>query len=414
MLTASSCPPGPNGPLDPRVRRLERRLYAYAGLEDFVLLYPLYALLFAEHGLTTAEISSLFAIWCVVGLLVEVPSGVWADVVSRRAVMVVGPVLTACGFALWALTPSYAAYAAGFTLWAIGGSLRSGSMEALVHDELERLGAADRYGRVMGRAAAVSMAATATATAAATPALAFGGDTLVWAGSIAACLLCAAVGATLPEHRAAAHPRAKAELPGYVATLRDGLTEVRGSRPVRRAMVLAVVITSVWGVLDEYVPLLAASTGVATETVPLLVLVVWVGVTLGSLLVTAGERLADRTVAALVAAAAAALAAGALSGVPAGFVLLGAAFGTFQLADVLADVRLQSAITGRSRATITSLTGLGTNIVSLLAYGAYAALSPFVSHGAVFALLALPYLLVAAALGRARRPAQAPAGQETQ
>ncbi|MGX6742103.1 MFS transporter [Streptomyces xantholiticus] len=409
MLTVSSCP---NAPLGPRVRSLERKLYAYAGLEDFVLLYPLYALLFAEHGLTTAEISSLFAIWCAVGLLVEVPSGVWADVVSRKALMAIGPVLTAGGFALWALTPSYAAYAAGFTLWAIGGSLRSGSMEALVHDELERLGAADRYGRVMGRAAAVGMAATATATAAAAPALAFGGDTLVWGGSIAACLLCAAVGATLPEHRTTGHHE-KTERPGYVATLRDGLAEVRGSRPVGRAMVLAVVITSVWGVLDEYVPLLAASTGVATETVPLLVLVVWVGVTLGSLLVGPGERLTDRTVAALVAVAAVALAAGALSGTPTGFVLLGAAFGVFQLADVLADVRLQAAISGPSRATITSLTGLGTNIASLLAYGAYAALSPHASHGAVFALLALPYLLVAAALGRPR-PAPAPAGQEAQ
>ncbi|MER6614849.1 MFS transporter [Streptomyces xantholiticus] len=409
MLTVSSYP---NAPLGPRVRSLERKLYAYAGLEDFVLLYPLYALLFAEHGLTTAEISSLFAIWCAVGLLVEVPSGVWADVVSRKALMAIGPVLTAGGFALWALTPSYAAYAAGFTLWAIGGSLRSGSMEALVHDELERLGAADRYGRVMGRAAAVGMAATATATAAAAPALTFGGDTLVWGGSIAACLLCAAVGATLPEHRTTGHHE-KAERPGYVATLRDGLAEVRGSRPVRRAMVLAVVITSVWGVLDEYVPLLAASTGVATETVPLLVLVVWVGVTLGSLLVGPGERLTDRTVAALVAVAAVALAAGALSGTPTGFVLLGAAFGVFQLADVLADVRLQAAISGPSRATITSLTGLGTNIASLLAYGAYAALSPHASHGAVFALLALPYLLVAAALGRPR-PAPAAAGQEAQ
>ncbi|MFF3289331.1 MFS transporter [Streptomyces sp. NPDC003023] len=410
MLTASSRPRAPH---DPRVRALERKLFAYAGLEDFVLLYPLYALLFAEHGLTTAEISSLFAIWSAVGLLVEVPSGVWADVVSRKALMAIGPVLTACGFALWALTPSYAAYAAGFTLWAIGGSLRSGAVEALVHDELNRLGAADRYGRIMGRTAAVSMAATATATAAAAPALAFGGDTLIWGGSIAACLLCAAVGATLPDHRADSHRHEKAERPGYVATLKDGLAEVRGSRPVRRAMVLAVVITSVWGVLDEYVPLLAASTGVATETVPLLVLVVWVGVTLGSLLVGPGERLTDRTVAALVAAAAVALAAGALSGTPAGFVLLGVAFGVFQLADVLADVRLQSAITGPSRATVTSLTGLGTNIASLLAYGAYATLSPHASHGAVFALLALPYLLVSTALARPRR-ALAPAGQEAQ
>ncbi|WP_324616004.1 hypothetical protein [Streptomyces pristinaespiralis] len=234
----------------------------------------------------------------------------------------------------------------------------------------------------------------------------------MWAGSIAACVLCAATGATLPEHRAAAHHDATGR-PGHLATLRSGLAEVRGSRPVRRAMVLAVVITSVWGVLDEYVPLLAAATGVATETVPLLVLVVWVGVTLGSLLVTAGERLSVRATGALVAAAAVALAAGALSGTPAGFALLAVAFLVFQLADVLADVRLQAAITGRSRATITSLTGLGTNIASLLAYGTYAVLSPHASHGTVFALLALPYLLVAAVMGRPR-PAPAPAGQEAQ
>ncbi|MDQ1010006.1 MFS family permease [Streptomyces sp. V4I23] len=407
MLTASPCPSGrpvSSGSPDPRVRALARRLYAYAGLEDFVLLYPLYALLFAENGLTTAEISSLFAVWCVVGLLVEVPSGVWADAVSRRAMMVAGPLLSAAGFALWAVTPSYAAYAAGFTLWAVGGSLRSGSMEALVHDELERLGAADRYGRLMGRAAAVSMAAAATATAAAAPALVVGGHALVWGVSIAACVLCAAVGATLPEHRDRTRPEG-AEEPGYLATLRAGLSEVRGSRPVRHAMLLAVVITSLWGALDEYLPLLAASTGVATETVPLLVLVAWVGVTLGSLLVTAGERLSPRALGTLVAAAACALAAGALSGRPSGFVLVGAAFLVFQLADVLADVRLQAAITGPSRATVTSLTGLGTSLASLAAYGAYAALSPRASHGVVFALLAVPYLVVAVALGR-RRPAR--------
>ncbi|MFJ8075575.1 MFS transporter [Streptomyces sp. NPDC096176] len=407
MLASSSCPS------DPRVRSLRRRLYAYAGLEDFVLLYPLYALLFAENGLTTAEISSLFAIWCIVGLVVEVPSGVWADVVSRRAMMVVGPLLTAVGFALWALTPSYLTYATGFTLWAVGGSLRSGSTEALVHDELERLGAADRYGQIMGRAAAVGMAATAAATAAAAPALAFGGHALVWGASIATCLLCAAAGATLPEHRAAVH-REKAERPGCIATLCAGITEVRGSRAVRRTMILAVVITSVWGALDEYVPLLAASTGVADETVPLLVLMVWVGVTLGSLLVGPGERLSGRALGAMVAAAAVALGAGALSCTAAGFAALGAAFLVFQLADVLADARLQAAITGPSRATVTSLTGLGTNVASLLAFGAYAALSPHASHGTVFALLALPYLAVAVALGRpvpSTNPTPAPSGQ---
>ncbi|MFG2760327.1 MFS transporter [Streptomyces wuyuanensis] len=401
MPVISSCPP----PLRPGVRRLERTLYLYAGLEDLVLLYPVYALLFAGHGLGTAEISSLFAVWSLTGLLVEVPSGVWADVVSRRLMTAVGPLLTATGFALWVLFPSYGAYAAGFVLWGVGGSLRSGAMEALVHDELERLGAASRYGRVMGRAAAVSMAATATATAAAAPAFARGGELLVGAASVVSCVLCAVVGATLPEHRgpAGGGEGRRARRGAYTAALRAGLAEVRGSRRVRHALLLSVVVTSVWGALDEYVPLLAAATGVATATVPWLVLVVWVGVTLGSLLVGPGERLSGRMQGAAVAAGATALAAGALSGGPGGFLLVGAGFLVFQLTDVLADARLQEAISGPSRATVTSLAGLGTGLTTLLVYGAYAGLSAHAPHGTVFALLALPYLAVSVALGRARR-----------
>ncbi|NNJ02730.1 MFS transporter [Streptomyces sp. PKU-MA01144] len=462
MLVTPPCPPpspepspDPNSslapasspaPLDPGVRRLERTLYLYAALEDFVLLYPLYALLFAEHGLDTAEISSLFALWSLTALLVEVPSGVWADIVSRRLMTAVGPLLTAAGFALWVLFPSYGAYAAGFALWGVGGGLRSGAMEALVHDELERLGAASRYARVMGRAAAVSMASTAAATAVAAPAFARGGELLVGAASVTACLLCAAVGAALPEHRVPAAPRAKsaksvktvktvksaeslksadsaqsansakpaksaksvksvkrrAVRGTYAATLRAGLAEVRGSSRVRHALLLSVVAGSVWGALDEYVPLLAAATGAATATVPLLVLVVWVGVTLGSLLAGPGERLSGRALGAAVAAGAAALAVGALSGGPGGFVLVGAGFLVFQLTDVLADARLQGAITGPSRATVTSLAGLGTGLTTLLVYGSYAGLSAHASHGTVFALLGLPYLAVAVALGRAR------------
>ncbi|MDI9883892.1 MFS transporter [Streptomyces sp. HNM0645] len=400
MPLTSSCPP----PLRAGVRRLERTLYLYAGLEDFVLLYPVYALLFARHGLDTAQISSLFALWSLTGLLVEVPSGVWADTVSRRLMTVTGPLLTAAGFALWVLFPSYGAYAAGFVLWGAGGSLRSGAMEALVHDELERLGAASRYGRIMGRAAAVSMGATATATAVAAPAFAWGGELLVGAAGVAACLLCAAVGATLPEHRGPTDRGAqrRTRRGAYTAALRAGFTEVRGSRRVRHALLLSVVVTSVWGALDEYVPLLAAATGVATATVPLLVLVVWVGVTVGSLLVGPGERLSGRALGAAVAAGAAALAAGALNGGPGGFVLVGAAFLVFQLTDVLADARLQEAITGPSRATVTSLAGLGTGLTTLLVYGTYAGLSAHAPHGTVFALLALPYLAVAAALGRTR------------
>ncbi|NHW87161.1 MFS transporter, partial [Escherichia coli] len=49
-------------PSSPRARRLAGTLYVYAFLTDLVLLYPVYALLFADTGLSVGQISSLFVI----------------------------------------------------------------------------------------------------------------------------------------------------------------------------------------------------------------------------------------------------------------------------------------------------------------------------------------------------------------
>ncbi|MCF0085746.1 hypothetical protein B0E37_00789 [Streptomyces sp. MH192] len=108
-------------------RRLTRTLYRYAFLDEFVLLYPVYALLFSDTGLSVWQISSLFALWSLTGVVLEVPSGALADGTSRRRLLVLAPLLTATGFALWVLLPSYASFAVGFVLWGAGGALGSAS-----------------------------------------------------------------------------------------------------------------------------------------------------------------------------------------------------------------------------------------------------------------------------------------------
>ncbi|RSM58085.1 MFS transporter [Actinoplanes sp. ATCC 53533] len=435
-----------------RVRRLAATLYAYAFLADLVLLYPVYALLFTDTGLPVWQISSLFVIWSAASTLLEVPSGAWADAVSRRLLLCLAPLVTAVAFALWVLVPSYPAFAVGFLLWGAGGALASGSLEALVHDELDHLGAAGRYARTMGRARTAGTAGVLAAIVLAGPVLATGGYPAVGAASVLACLLTAAVAFRFPEHREAATPPgsgpdqhgaaaslpgsgpdqhgAAASLPGpgpdqhavagpvrdeepelgWWASLRGGLAEVRADGRVRAAVLLLAVVTAIWGALDEYTPLLAGDTGVARETVPVLLLLLWLGVTAGGLLAPLGERLTTRGYAALLACSGVALAAGALSARPAGFVLVAAGFCGFQLATVLADARLQARITGTSRATVTSLAGTATDLGTIAVYGGYALLATGAGNGAVFAVLAVPYLIVALALV-VRRPGPAVPGE---
>lgn len=378
-------------PVTAGARRLTVTLYGYAFLDDFVLLYPVYALLFSDTGLSVWQISSLFALWSLTGVLLELPSGAWADAVSRRLLLWLGPLLTAVGFTLWVLTPSYWAFALGFVLWGARGALGSGALEALVYEELERLGEAERYARIMGRARAAGHVAIMAAMALAGPVFAWGGYPAVGTASVLACLASAATATRFPEDRVV--PETDAD--DWSTTLREGLAAVRRDRPLRGALLLVPAVGAVWEALDEYTPLLVRDTGVAETTVPYLLLLIWAGATAGSLLAGPWERLGTAGLAAVLAASAVAMALGAAARTPAALGLLALAFGGFQLATVLADVRLQQRIDDTRRATLTSVAGLGSDLATVAAYGVYAAIETRAAHSTAFALFAVPYLVTA-------------------
>ena len=384
---------------DARAKRLAATFYAYTFFDQFILLYPFYALLFVDTGLSTAEISSLLVIWSVTAIVTEVPSGVWADVVSRRRLLALAPLLAAAGFALWVVAPSYWVFAAGFVLWGTSGALQSGATEALVYTELDRLGAADRYAAIIGRAHAIATAAVMASMAVAAPLFALGGYPLVGAASVLSCVFATAVATTFPEHRERGGKGEEETSPGgYAAILRDGLREVRADRSIRRALLLVAVVTALWGALEEYVPLLAVGTGVTEHVVPLLLLLVSAGTAIGGVLAATGRSFTDRKLAGIIGFGALALAAGAASGLAVGFFVIAAAFCAFQMASVLADVRLQQSITGPARATVTSLAGLGVDVIAILVYGGYAAASTMTGHATIFAVSAVPYAVVALVL----------------
>nr|WP_232835424.1 MFS transporter [Actinocorallia populi] len=188
--------------------------------------------MFAETGLSAAQISTLFILWSAVSFLLEIPSGLLADVFSRRRLLILAPLVTGLGYALWTFFPSYPAFAAGFVLWGAGGALASGAHEALLYEELARLGAAASYPRVFGRARALGTTAAMAASAVAAPVLAAGGFLSLGIASVLVPLLTAAVARSLPEHRHDDRRHSTAtgttgERSGATEETRDG-TERRG------------------------------------------------------------------------------------------------------------------------------------------------------------------------------------------
>jgi MFS family permease len=361
-----------------------------------VLLYPVYTLLFSDAGLAVWQISSLFVIWSVSSMLFEVPSGALADATSRRRLLVVGPLLTSVAFGLWVAYPSFWVFALGFMLWGLKSALTSGALEALVYEELQRIQATEKYSTLMGRGQTAGVLAAMLSGLAAAPVFAKFGFDGVGAVSVILSLLAALVATLLPENRI--RPAVADHQPGWTTSLSSGLHEARRSPRIMAAVVLVAVVASVWGALDEYTPPLIGSTGVGTVDVSLLMVVIWAGAAAGGLLAGRAARLGARSLAGLLCCAAALMATGALSHHPAGVVPLAAAFGIFQLTTVVADARLQDSISGPARATVTSVAGMSTDVVTLVVYGSYAALTEIGGHPTAFTALMLPYLVIAAIL----------------
>lgn len=354
--------------------------------------YPLYAVLFADSGLSAGEIAVLLGFWTITGLVLEVPSGALADTFSRRHLLMLGTTLRAAGFALWVLWPTFTGFALGFLLWSVESSLNSGTAQALLYDELDALGAAHRYQRWSARTHTAAVAAQLIATLTAAPLFAFGGYGLIAGVSVGVGLTGVLLVTSMPERPRV--ERVDGSWREWASMLHAGTSEAARSPRARRwVLVLAVVYGCT--ALDEAFPLLAADVGVATAVIP-----VWMAVTvLGQLTGSAlgGRRIADRPLAVLLLAAAALVAAGSLAATPWGFLPIAAGYGAVQYVIVLADARLQHAVEGPARATVTSVANLGAGVSALAAYVAWGSVAQVYGNTvgvAVMALALLPAVVI--------------------
>ncbi len=374
-------------------------MVAYAALRELIPVFPVYALLFTDAGLSTSQVSTLLVIWSASHVVLEVPSGAWADTVPRRRLLILAAALYGCCFALWSAVPTYAAFAGGFVLWGLSGSLVSGTYEAYVYDHLHAWGRESSYRKVIAAGETGALVLNLLATASATPIVAAWGLAGAGWASVAVCAAATLLAVGLPRDAPRSHvdPDADGDEPdlGYVAMLRAGLAESLHPR-VARAVLLAALVPAFLA-FDEYFGLLAIDIGVSLTTVPLLVALTVAAQAVGSAL---APRLPLHRLGPVVVAAGLLVAAGAAVRVPAGFVAVAIGYGALQAAIVVAETDLQHRIHGAARATVTSVSGLLSELGAIALYTFVAVGSGVASMPALITVLAL--LVVALGLVAAR------------
>lgn len=127
-------------------------LYAARLCEYLVFFVPVIVIFFQRQGLSMTQVMLLQTAFAVAVVLLEVPSGFFADRVGRKPSLVVGAGIVTAASVVYGLGQGFVHFLAAEMLWALGASLLSGTDTAVLYDTLLALGREKDYQRIEGHA----------------------------------------------------------------------------------------------------------------------------------------------------------------------------------------------------------------------------------------------------------------------
>jgi MFS family permease len=133
---------------------LVRRYYLYRATLSLGFITPVFTL-FLLRTLTFTEVGALSALYSLLSVGGEVPTGYVGDRLGRRASLLLSVVFTVTSLFGFVVVEGFLAYAVLYALWALALTFRSGSMDAWLYDTLDERLDADRFSHVRGRGDAV-------------------------------------------------------------------------------------------------------------------------------------------------------------------------------------------------------------------------------------------------------------------
>ena len=372
------------------------RVYAFNFFDKFILIFPLYTVMFVDAGMSPLEITVCLTAWSVTTFVLQVPSGVLADRWSRRHILAWAQLVRGVGFALWLIWPHFWGFLAGLLLWGAKTAFTSGTYEALLYDELRARGRAQDYTRIFGRTRAVQSGGVLLAALGAAVVAQFGYPSMLVASLIAVALAVAAA-VSLP----AAAPAASARERDYLTHLRLGLAASFREPAVLSILAFSAIVLALGAALEEFWPIFGVKVGLTRP-----VIAVFVGgqnavEALVSLIAYRLWGLPTRGFYALFAIGGLVLLAAAGWFTPPAMLLLAVYSGLMKLVAVVFEGRLQHAIASDRRATIGSVKGFLAQIGMIALYLGFGPVaeassyrSAFIACGVAAALIGAVYLIL--------------------
>jgi MFS family permease len=326
------------------------RVYAFNFFDRFILIFPLYTVMFVDAGLKPVEITVCLTAWSITSFVLQVPSGVIADRWSRRQILAWAQLVRGIGFLMWLLWPHFWGFFVGLQLWGIKSAFTSGTFEALLYDELKARGTGQDYTRIFGRTRAIQSGGVLLAALGAAV-VARSGYGAMLAASLVSVALAFFAAISLPPAPLAAFARQQ----DFFPQLRSGLAVAFREPVVLSILAFSAIVLALGAALEEFWPIFGAKVGLARP-----VIAVFVGAQNGvevlvSLVAYRLAGLPTRGFYALFACGGLVLAVAAGLFTPSAMLLLALYSGLMKLVAVVFEGRLQHLIPSDRRATIGSV-----------------------------------------------------------
>lgn len=139
------------------------KLYLIKISKWFMLYMPYIVPFYTQNNLDMHQIMVLQAVYSVSIVLLEIPSGYFADVIGRRRTLVLGTTLGAAGFLVYGFSYGFLGFLMAELVLGFGQSFVSGADSAMLYDSLLENKKEKEYIRYEGRMTSIGNIAEAAA-----------------------------------------------------------------------------------------------------------------------------------------------------------------------------------------------------------------------------------------------------------
>lgn len=114
-----------------------QKMYVIRALRSGMFCMAIIALLFKQNGLSMMEIMLLQSLFAIAVIVLEVPTGQFADHYGRKESIVIGGIFSTIGYVVYSIASNFTGFLVGEMILAVGYCFSSGADSAIIYENAD-------------------------------------------------------------------------------------------------------------------------------------------------------------------------------------------------------------------------------------------------------------------------------------